>query len=160
MSADLPLFLFSVFVLPGVSYPNSDVCFTDKQPPPPPLRHGATQESSQGSHSLFLSVFLFLLSLRLSSLFVDSPKCILLPGQHANPRQERCPIEANFAKNGSRHIVLLAFLCSALPPLSVSLLTPVPKTWRQEDKVEETQSGQESDPTPAVKRSPCTFLIS
>lgn len=108
----------------------------------------------------FYLSFPVLPSLLLTPL-AGSPKCILLPGQHANPRQERCPIEANPAKNRiqSRHVFF------ALPyPLSRFYLPPCsPPSLKlrgmEEDEVEESRSRQKSDPTPA-KRSPCTSLMS
>jgi len=81
-----------------------------------------------------------------SSLLVlaDAPKCTSSSGQHANPRQERCPFEANLAKNNSGRVLPLRPLT---PPFRPPLM-PKPR-----DGVEETRSTPAKSPLSSRNRN-------
>lgn len=103
-------------------------------------------ESSQGS----LSLFLFLLPLRLFSLFVDAPKCILLPGHTRTLIRSGVLSRPTLQKMGADTSSFLPFSVRSFA--TTSLLTPVPKTWRYGRR----QSGRDAIRT-RVRPDTCSY---
>lgn len=118
---------------PGVSYPKPDIRSAGKQRPP--LRHGATSDDDEEKvlRRTSLSIpFRLFRSYTFPSFFHTPPSSpldlrdrtveYLSAGERANPRQERCPSEANPAKNnpGPTRCPARSFASSPVRPPSPS----------------------------------------